>query len=400
MKEAVLKQFHKLWQKAAVLGIAVYGSSYVAQQYRTLQDRSILQTKAAAIGNQPQPALAPVRKLIVILETGLSNRGAKALYESEVFPIFNLAGMAVEVIETRERGQAKDTARQMNLKGAEGIVVVGTDGAFQDFVTGWMRRDDHDMIGSKIPIGSMIPIGIIPAGDCDTINRALRGDSSNVVYRLGEAALAIANGTTKLIDLMEVTNESGQKVNAIGYLSWGLPAALAATTFNPYSVLSRGRAKYELLKDAFFHRSTPLYKVEMVVGDSTTSQIVEFTSLSVSSTANCRGIEIAPGRTIDDGHMTVSIVPGPFSAYQLFKKWRALRTGSSLQDAFELPRENTFTVDKLTVKPIALINRKSVIRKPQPTMEGSEQMDDIKELDDVPLNVDGEVFESFPVHIQ
>jgi diacylglycerol kinase family enzyme len=60
-----------------------------------------------------------------------ANSAARGVFNVEVAPLLNLAGMAVDVIEARERGQTKEIARTLATNGLSGVVVVGDDGTMQ-----------------------------------------------------------------------------------------------------------------------------------------------------------------------------------------------------------------------------------------------------------------------------
>lgn len=66
----------------------------------------------------------------------LCHRSAKGVYNGEVAPLLHLAGVAVDVVETRERGQAKETAKSLDTNGLQGVLVVGDDGTMQVCVGG------------------------------------------------------------------------------------------------------------------------------------------------------------------------------------------------------------------------------------------------------------------------
>lgn len=49
----------------------------------------------------------------------------------EVAPLLHVAGLAIDVVEARERGQTKEIARNLQADGLSGVVVVGDDGTMQ-----------------------------------------------------------------------------------------------------------------------------------------------------------------------------------------------------------------------------------------------------------------------------
>lgn len=120
-------------------------------------------------------------------------------------PIFHLAGINYEVIETTSSGDAKSQVAGLDLLKTDGIVVVGGDGLLQEVVTGLLRREDQEEV-------SRVPVGVIPVGSANMFARALHSHPSVTRTRLlGQAALTIAEHKTKKVDVMAVTRLDSDK---------------------------------------------------------------------------------------------------------------------------------------------------------------------------------------------
>lgn len=98
--------------------------------------------------------------------------------------------------------------------------MVGGDGLLQEVVTGLMRRPDREAVAA-------FPIGFVPCGIANTLGNALHvHPSKSEVNKIGQAALAIAQQTTRKVDVMEITNSKGQQIFATSCFGWGLVGSM------------------------------------------------------------------------------------------------------------------------------------------------------------------------------
>ena len=111
---------------------------------------------------------------------------------------------------------------KLDLDKCDGICVIGGDGILQEVVTGLLRREDRERV-------SQIPIGFIPVvGTASTYATNLHTDpSQSLQSRVGRAALAMVEQTTRKVDAMEITNNEGQVVYAMSSFGYGFMGVAA-----------------------------------------------------------------------------------------------------------------------------------------------------------------------------
>ena len=144
------------------------------------------------------------RKLTMVVNPHGGVKQARQILE-QVRPIFEAAGVSLEVHETEYRNHAEELARELDLSGAYGLCAIGGDGTFHEVINGMMVR----------PESERLPIGILAAGSGNTFL-----DTCDLLAPLA-AAEGMAQGRTRPIDLARV-ELSDQVRYACNIVGWGL----------------------------------------------------------------------------------------------------------------------------------------------------------------------------------
>lgn len=144
------------------------------------------------------------RKLTMVVNPHGGVKQARQILE-QVRPIFEAAGVSLEVHETEYRNHAEELARELDLSGAYGLCAIGGDGTFHEVINGMMVR----------PESERLPIGILAAGSGNTFL-----DTCDLLDPLA-AAEGMAQGRTRPIDLARV-ELSDQVRYACNIVGWGL----------------------------------------------------------------------------------------------------------------------------------------------------------------------------------
>jgi len=148
----------------------------------------------------PRP---PKRLCLAVNPHGGRKSGSTVL--QQVKPVFDAAGVDLTIFETEYAGHAREFVRGLDFSEVDGFCAVGGDGTMHEVINGLLSRPD----------GSLIPIGLIPAG---TGNSFLRGfDCLDPL----EAARRIVAGRTRPIDAARVSL-GGQTLYAFNIVGWGL----------------------------------------------------------------------------------------------------------------------------------------------------------------------------------
>ncbi|XP_041988509.1 acylglycerol kinase, mitochondrial isoform X2 [Aricia agestis] len=167
-------------------------------------------------------ALIPMERnptlVTVILNPVANKRRAKRDYEKYCEPLLLLAGLQVEVIQTKSEGNAKEIVE--SLRGTEAIIIAGGDGTLSESITGLLRRNDE---------ANRFPLGILPLGSTNSLGNALfpGGDGVDKVKQLIQACMAIIEGNTEWKDAIKIeplSNEGeapSRPIYAMTSIEWG-----------------------------------------------------------------------------------------------------------------------------------------------------------------------------------
>lgn len=139
---------------------------------------------------------------MMLIINPVSGRRTSLRYLPDIIRIFNEHGYAVTVFPTGRKGDAVEFMR-MYSKEYDTVVCIGGDGTLNETITGLLRADSYT------------PIGYIPSGSTNDF-AACHGISSDMLV----AALNIAAGRTRTVDIGRFGTEYFTYVAAFGMFSW------------------------------------------------------------------------------------------------------------------------------------------------------------------------------------
>ncbi|KND04950.1 uncharacterized protein SPPG_08860 [Spizellomyces punctatus DAOM BR117] len=155
--------------------------------------------------------LVRFRKLLVIVNPRGLPSGA-GVYNDIVGKMLELAEVDIELWVTERPNHAYDFIQQeSNISQYTTIITVGGDRIVHEVINALLSRPDWET-------ASKIPLGIIPSGPANALNRSLDTLDPYV------ATLAAIRGVPQPTDLMAVTTSSGQRVYSHLSFMWGLLA--------------------------------------------------------------------------------------------------------------------------------------------------------------------------------
>lgn len=154
----------------------------------------------------------PNRKLVVLVNP-FSGTGEGMRVWKQVKPLFKIANIDVERIETTHQGHAEEYSQAIPLEHIkDGIVCISGDGLVSEVLNGFMKRRDWEQAMD-------IPIGIIPSGSGNGLTKSLGLD--NPIY----ATFAIINRNTTKLDVFSIISNNQRRFGCLS-VSWGLMAAI------------------------------------------------------------------------------------------------------------------------------------------------------------------------------
>lgn len=130
------------------------------------------------------------------------------LYANDVLPIFQAAGLAIDMTITKHSGEAVDLARDLDIESHDALVCCSGDGLPYEVFNGLAKRPDARKALHKIAIAH------IPCGSGNGMSCNLNGTGSASL-----AALAVVKGFRTPFDLISVTSGTDRIVS---FLSQGV----------------------------------------------------------------------------------------------------------------------------------------------------------------------------------
>ncbi|XP_058025566.1 ceramide kinase-like isoform X3 [Ahaetulla prasina] len=115
------------------------------------------------------------KSLLVFINPAGGRKQAMEIYQSQVAPLFALAGIHAQVVETCRANEARDYILQQDLCGFDGLVSVGGDGTFNEVMHALIDRTQQKAGKLKEDLDAellspRLRIGIIPAGDSQPLD--------------------------------------------------------------------------------------------------------------------------------------------------------------------------------------------------------------------------------------
>lgn len=145
---------------------------------------------------------------------------AMKIYEKYGKPLFQLAGIDVNVIVSQRSNQIRDYILSQQINNYDGLICVGGDGTFSELFNGLLLRT---MIDLKLntqqpdyyPVPE-IPIGVIPGGSTDTVAYCLHGTTD-----IQTSVIHIILGQINGMDLSSANNSTGLMCFYASIMSYG-----------------------------------------------------------------------------------------------------------------------------------------------------------------------------------
>ncbi|XP_034290187.1 ceramide kinase-like [Pantherophis guttatus] len=164
------------------------------------------------------------KSLLVFINPVGGRKRATEIYQSQVAPLFALAGIHTQIVETCRANEARDYILQQDLYGFDGLVSVGGDGTFNEVMhalidrtqqkAGKLQEDwDTELLSPRLRIG------IIPAGSTDCICFATVGTNDPIT-----SALHIIIGDSQPLDVCSIWHDGmllRYSVSLAGYGFYG-----------------------------------------------------------------------------------------------------------------------------------------------------------------------------------
>lgn len=283
------------------------------------------------------------RLCLAVNPRGGRKRGAAIL--RQVRPVFEFAGIEIDIYETEYPGHTREIVHSLDLTGVDGFCAIGGDGTMHEVVNGLLSRSDQPRL----------PLGLIPAGT-----------GNSFLYGFGcldplEAARRIVTGRTQPIDAARV-KLAGRTLYAFNIVGWGLVTDILIRSErlrwlgeNRYTVASA----LEVLKGR--RRAAQL----VIDGRDAGGQFVFVLACNTQYTG--KGMRMAPRADLSDGLIDLVIVRQA-SRMQMLRLLPTIFDGSHV---------NSPLVEYVQAKEFSL------------------QL----EVDEV-VNVDGELLEHTPIHME
>ncbi|XP_047069905.1 sphingosine kinase 1-like [Lolium rigidum] len=167
-----------------------------------------------AIGDRFAALGRPKRLLIIVNPYG-GNKGGRKVFQTEVLPLIEAAGIHYIMQETTHRLHAQEIAHSLDLQKYDGIICVSGDGILVEVVNGLLQRDDWST-------AIKVPVGIVPAGTGNGMVQALL-HSAGEPFSMSNAVFAIIRGHKRALDVTSVV-QGKTRFFSVMMLTWGLVA--------------------------------------------------------------------------------------------------------------------------------------------------------------------------------
>ncbi|OAY69958.1 Sphingosine kinase 2 [Ananas comosus] len=155
------------------------------------------------------------KRLFIIVNPFGGKRCGRKIFQTEVMPLLEAAGILFTMQETKYQLHAQEIAHSLDLMKYDGIVCVSGDGVLVEVVNGLLQREDWDT-------AIKVPLGIIPAGTGNGMAKSLL-HSVGDLYSVPNAVFAIIQGHKRSLDVASVV-QGGTKFFSVLMLTWGLIA--------------------------------------------------------------------------------------------------------------------------------------------------------------------------------
>ncbi|PUZ54473.1 hypothetical protein GQ55_5G134600 [Panicum hallii var. hallii] len=153
-----------------------------------------------------------VRRAEEIVRPRQPRKCAKKIYDMEIKPLFEAAGVSITVQETEYQGHAREVASSLDLGKYDGIVCVSGDGVLVEVVNGILQRTDWEEAIN-------MPMGVVPAGTGNGMAKSLL-HAANETCSVLNAVFAIIKGHKQSLDVCTIL-QGEKKFFSVLLTTWG-----------------------------------------------------------------------------------------------------------------------------------------------------------------------------------
>jgi YegS/Rv2252/BmrU family lipid kinase len=266
-----------------------------------------------------------------------AGRGRGALAAATVQQMLGASGIRFALAETQGQGHAIELARSAAQRGIGAIVAVGGDGTAHEIVQGLVQaaqqRGDWE---HGAPIGAL---GMIPVGTGNDLAWPLGMPENDP-----EAACRVlAENHRRLIDLGQITDETGRTEYFHNHLGGGFEAATAIESRKIQRL--RGLLLYIVAVLRVIPKYTTAPKVTIQYNGASISGPMLLASAANGGRSG-GGFKMAPEAQPDDGHLDLVLADSPNPAVTLWLLPHFLRGTHVSQRRFvRIHRTPDFTLE-------------------------------------------------------
>ncbi|KAJ4789513.1 Sphingosine kinase 1 [Rhynchospora pubera] len=193
-------------------------------------------------------SLGRPKELFVIVNPFGGKRCGPKIFEKEVKPLLEAAGINFKMQETRYGMHAKEIAYSLDLSKYDGIACVSGDGVVVEVVNGLLKREDWKQ-------AITMPLGIIPGGTGNGMAKSLL-HSVREEYSASNATFAIVRGCKCPLDVASVVQGDKSLLRIFGLRKYDgkiqfVPALGYEEFGEPIGESNKWKGETVILQDAF-----------------------------------------------------------------------------------------------------------------------------------------------------
>ena len=233
------------WGKYLFLSTATFIGGYLAYgRYRDHLIMSELCRQACSYQARKHKVTQPLEKVFVLLNPSANRGKARKQFDRFAAPLLYLSGFDVTVVELDSETHLREVVSYLPPNTSK-LLVAGGSGTLLNTVTALLRRKD------TLREWDSVSIGYIPLGYRNTLrDKILSGGHRSKAEGIGGSVMAVLEGRTKPIDVIELTTQDDKKVFALSGLIWG-PLVEGVIVANGYSLLGPLRGLFGFLRHAY-----------------------------------------------------------------------------------------------------------------------------------------------------
>ncbi|OQU90097.1 hypothetical protein SORBI_3002G339666 [Sorghum bicolor] len=99
----------------------------------------------------------PAKEIVYYSEPLGGNGSGQSIFQNEVLPLTEAAGVLYTMLETKHCLNAQEIAHSLDLRKYDGVICVSGDGLLVEVVNGLLRREDWET-AIKVPLGIILQV--------------------------------------------------------------------------------------------------------------------------------------------------------------------------------------------------------------------------------------------------